>query len=94
MTTKTNRTSATKIEELDFSNALPNKFAGREIVIVGDRKKKRAANGSGKLFLVTLPAREDVIEIEAESREDARREVLRRFNKKRLPRGTRIEVAA
>lgn len=81
-------------EELDFSQALPNKFAGRKIVIVGDRKaKKRAANGAGKLFLVTLPAREDVIEIEADSREGARQEILRRFNKPRLPRGTRIDVA-
>jgi len=83
-----------KIEELDFSNALPNKFAGRKIIIVGDRRKKREVNGDGKLFLVTLPMREDQIQIAAESREDARLEVLRQFNKTRLPRGTRIELAA
>lgn len=84
-------------ESIDFSDALPNKFVNYEIVIVGDRKKnkKRAANGAAcKTFLVTLPAHGDVVEVEAGSKAEAREEILRRFNQSRLPRGTRIELAA
>lgn len=82
-------------KELDFSRAMPNKFAGRKLTIIGDRHAKaRQANGGGRLYLVTLPERGDVIEIAANSKKAARLEVLRRFNKTRLPNGTTIALAA
>lgn len=81
---------------IEFSKGKRNKFAGKKLVIVGDVRARRrvAVNGSlMRLYRVVLPARGDVLEINAASKAAARQEILRRFKKTRLPNGTLIERA-
>lgn len=81
-------------KEVDFSKGQRNKFAGKQIVIVGDRRIKRQVNPRAKVFHFINTRTQASIEIEAETREEARQKFLKHFNRKRLPAGMEIRLAA
>jgi hypothetical protein len=81
-------------KEIDFSKGKRNKFAGKQIVIVGDRRRQLQVNSGAKMFHFINTRKNVVIKIAAENREEARQKFLKHFNRKRLPAGMEIRLAA
>lgn len=78
------------IREIDFSKAKPNKFYGRRLVIVGDRRAGRRENAAGKLFRFFNSRTKRSIDIRAANKKEARLLFLEKFALKRMPVGFEI----
>jgi hypothetical protein len=79
------------IKELDFSKGKPNKYYGRPMRIIGDRRFTRQPNPSDKLFHFTNTRNGRVIEVWAPNKKEARLIFLKDFNLERMPAGFEIE---
>lgn len=80
-----------EIKEIDFSKGKRNKFAGKKMVIVGDRRFARRRNPSDKLFHFVNTRNGRIVEIWAPNRKEARLIFLEKFNRPRMPAGFEIE---
>jgi hypothetical protein len=85
------------IKEIDFSKGRRNKFAGRRIVIVGDRRARRQHNSTGRLFHFVNMRTDKAVKIRAANKKEARLAFLDQFALTRMPAGFKIvevELAA
>jgi hypothetical protein len=78
-------------KELDFSKGKPNKYYGRPMRIVGDKRVTRQRNPSDKLFHFTNTRNGRFVEVWAPNKKEARLIFLERFNRARMPAGIEIE---
>lgn len=79
--------SIERVAVVDFSKIKPNKFYGRQIVIVGDRRAGRQQNAKGKLFRFLNTRIKRSVDIRAANKREARLAFLEQFNLKRMPPG-------
>jgi len=78
-------------KEIDFSKGQRNKFAGKQIVIVGDRRFARRPNPSDKVFRFVNTRTRRSVDIRAANKKEARLRFLEDFNLTRMPAGFEIE---
>jgi hypothetical protein len=78
------------IKEVDFSKGTRNKFYGRRLVIVGDRRTDRRQNPADKTFQFVNRRSGRSVEIRAANKKEARLAFLDQFALKRMPAGFEI----
>lgn len=77
-------------KEIDFSKGQRGKYAGKKIIIVGDRRAQLQPNPTDKAFQFTNQRTGRAVEIRAANRKEARATFLTMFNLKRMPTGFEI----
>lgn len=81
-------------KELDWSKAQRNKFAGQQLVIMGDRKLHKSRPSEGKYLFRFTFVNGTQMEVLADTEKAARQWMLDYFGWARMPRGSQLERVA
>jgi len=79
-------------KEIDFSRGVRGKYIGKNIRIVGDRRRKKIANSKGQTYFFVKHSLV-IAEIIAANRDEALHAFLDKFRIARMPRGVVMAVA-